>query len=79
MFIKLTSLKGKKYLVNTLHVDCIRAIDKDRDASDLDPDYLKYAKSCVINHLLNSDDETDAVTYWRESLEQIEKLLTKVK
>lgn len=79
MFIKLTSLQGNKYLINTLYVDCIRAIDKDRDASDIDPDYLKYAKSCVINHLLNSDDETDTASYYRESLQQIEKLLTKVK
>lgn len=78
MFIKLTSLTGKKYLVNTLHVDCIRAVE-DRDASDIDPDYFKYAKSCVIDRLLDSDDETDEISYYRESLEQIEKLLSKVK
>ena len=79
MFIKLTSLQGNKYLINTLHVDCIRAIDKDRDASDIDPDYLKYAKSCVIDRPLDSDHETDEVSYYRESLQQIEKLLSKVK
>jgi len=79
MFIKLTSLKGKKYLVNTLHVDCIRAIDKDKDGSEVDPDYFKYAKSCVIDRPLDSDDDTDSKAYYRESLEQIEKLLSKVK
>ena len=78
MFIKLTSLTGEKYLINTLHVDRIRAI-KDRDVSNIDPDYLKYAKSCVIDRLLDSDDETDEISYYRESLEQIEKLLSKVK
>ena len=78
MFIKLTSLTGKKYLVNTLHVDCIRAVE-DRDVSRINPDYLKYAKSCVIDRLLDSDHETDEVSYYRESLEQIEKLLSKVK
>lgn len=79
MFIKLTSLKGKKYLVNTLHVDCIRAIDIERDGCEVDPDYFKYAKSCVIARPLDSDDDTDSKDYYRESLEQIEKLLAKAK
>lgn len=79
MFIKLTALSGTKYLVNTLHIDCIRAVDELRDASDIDPAYRKYAKSCVFSRLLDSKDETDAECYYRESLEQIEKLLAKAK
>lgn len=78
MFIKLTNPNGNKVLFNLQYAEQISAVSPlhDRLSSYYDSDVAELLKSRVRVRVLDSDDRSDRFHYFRETLEQIELLIS---
>lgn len=77
MFIKLTNPNGNRVLFNLQYVEQISAVSlHDRLSNYYDSDVAELLKSRVRVRVLDTDDRSDRFHYFRETLEQIELLIS---